>query len=239
MGSTPEIPCTESIIPKGKVEVFSAYGSPKHILLGHIPNKNNLPLYRDHRIDFTDCHIIDTQVIHNIILNQGKDLVIDGLTSVTNMSLARLAVGDRGTIPSDPTVPKVPLPSMTTLYNEVYRADADAIVKNTGSGSHELRLVKTFYARDVAITAFSNQSKPVLNEVGLVMINPSLLPLPRTPSQGPYAYPSATPYPYLPVSPYNYPPQDEVLFSIRTFKSVPFEVSTDITITIRYTIYIE
>jgi len=229
----------ENIAPKGLVEIFVTRGAPKHLLTGRIENKYGLPLCTDHRLDFTDCELLNVSRVHNIILNQGKDSVITGLTSYTGLFLARLAVGDRGTIPSDAAVPKTPTGDMTGLYNEVYRSDAEAIVRNTGGSIHEVRLVKTFSAVDINITAFSNQAKPVINEVCLVMIDPAALPMPRSPVQGPYNYPLALPYPYPPISPYNYPPPDEVVFSIRTFRSVPFEASTGTSITIRYTIYIE
>jgi hypothetical protein len=133
-------------------------------------------------------------------------------------------MGDRGTIPSDPTVPKVPVATMSALYNEVYRADAEAVVLDVGTPTvHEVKFVKTFSAVAIPITSFSNQAKPVINEVGLIMINPALPPpLPRPDVAAP-----------------DDPPADEVLFAIRTFKSVPFEASNDISVTIRYTIFIE
>ena len=73
------------------------------------------------------------------------------------------------------------------------------------------------------ITAFSNQANPIVNEVGLVMAD--LFggnPLPRAPVAAP-----------------DPPDADEEVFSIRTFKSVPFEAANEIAITIRYTIFIE
>jgi len=247
MGFDPKRAFQEYLQPRGRVDIYVAMGRPKHILIGHIPNHHDLPLYRDHRIDFSGCNIISEDHDHNIILNLGKDSVIESLVpdSAKIKSLARMCVGDRGTSPSDPTVPKTPLSDRTTLYNEVFRSDAEAIVTNTrtiGGNLHEIRLVKTFAsngAGSVPITAFSNQGKPVLNEVGLVMINPAIMTSPRPDVSGPYSYPPLAPYPHLPISPYNYPPQDEDVFSMRTFKSVPFEAVNDITITIRYTIYIE
>lgn len=241
MSRAPNHVLKDQLEPKGQVELFVTRGRPELILQNPVANPHNLPLYRDHRINFTESQLISKQVLKNIILNQGKDRVIQSLQTGFILTLARLAIGDRGTIPSDPTVPKTPLPTMTGLYNEVYRADAEGIIVNIGTPSiHEIKLVKIFAAVDVPITAFSNQSKPVLNEVGLVMVDLSEPPpLPRPAVSGPYVYPSTLPYPYPPVSPYNYPPPDEVIFAIRTHKSVPFEIANDIAVTIRYTIYIE
>lgn len=229
MGHTSRSIFKDALHPQGLVELFVTRGRPRIIKTGKIETSKGYPeVHSDHRIDFTGCELVDTVTRKNIIVNQGKDAVIRSLTTGNILTLARMAVGDRGTIPSDPTVPKVPVPTMTALYNEVYRADVEAIILNVGTPTvHEVKLVKTFSAVDIAITAFSNQAKPVLNEVGLVMINPAMPPpLPRPPVTGPY-------------TPLNQPPADEVLFSIRTFKSVPFDVENDMSITVRYTIFIE
>lgn len=210
----------DNLYPQGRVEIFVTEGKPIIHKLGRNLHSN---VYTDHRIEFTHCRLLEKIDLKNIILNQGKDAVIQSLTTGSILTIARLAIGDRGTIPSDPTVPKVPVSTMTGLYNEVYRADAEAIVLNIGTPTtHEVKFVKTFAAADVPITAFSNQAKPVVNEVGVVMINPGLLPLPREDVAAPGT-----------------PPADEIMFAIRTHKSVPFEAANDISITFRYTIYIE
>lgn len=229
----------EGFSPKGLVEIFVAKGKPKHIPIGKVENLYNLPVYRDHRIDFSDCELLETHRVHNIILNQGKNAVISSLTDPNSRFIARMAIGDRGTIPSDSTVPKTPVGSMTSLYYEVFRSDVEFLVKNVSDAVHEVRFVKTFVAADIPITAFSNQSKPVVNEVSLITADPTIQVFPRPDISGPYTYPLAPPYPQNAVPPYNYPPQDELNFSIRTFKSIPFEKDNDITVTIRYTIYIE
>lgn len=222
----------DQLYPQGLVEVFVTRGRPAILTYDEIPSKPGMAkVFGRHEIDFTGCEMVDTFSRKNIIVNAGKDAVIRSLTTGNILSLVRMSVGDRGAIPSDPTVPKVPVPTMTTLYNEVYRADAEAIMLNVGTPTiHEVKLVKTFSAAGpdkIPITAFSNQSKPVLNEVGLILMDPSMPPpLPRPPVVGPY-------------TPLNQPPADEVLFSIRTFKSVPFEESNDMSVTIRYTIFIE
>lgn len=219
----------DRLYPQGLVEIYVTRGRPVIHKWGKVPSAKGFPeVHSDHRLDFTNCELLSSTSIKNIIVNYGKDSVIRSLTTGNILTLARMAVGDRGTIPSDPTVPKVPVPTMTALYNEVCRADAEAIILNVGTPTvHEVKLVKTFSAVDIPITSFSNQAKPVLNEVGLIMIDPTQPPpLPRPPVYGPY-------------TPLNQPPADEVLFSIRTFKSVPFEVANDMSVTIRYTIFIE
>lgn len=210
---------------QGLVEMFVTRGVPRILKFGKQLSAPGFPeVYTDHRIDFSACAIVETIRVKNIILNAGKDAVITSLTRGYILSCARLSIGDRGTIPSDTTVPKVPVSTMTALYNEVYRADAEAVILNVGSPTvHEVKFVKTFAAVDIPITAFSNQAKPVVNEIGLIMINPAMPPpLPRPPVAAP-----------------ELPPSDEIMFAMRTHKSVPFEAANDVAVTYRYTIFIE
>jgi hypothetical protein len=215
--------------PQGRAEIFVAAGIPALHLGAPLPSAAGFPrVYQSCDIDFSNVTLLQHISKSNLILGQGKDRIIQTLSTGFFFPIARLAIGDRGTLPSDSTVPKVPVDNdiahpMTTLYNEVYRADADATVLDVGAGVHEIKFIKIFSAVDVPITAFSNQAKPVVNEVGLVMAD--LL--------------SGTPLPRAAVAPPTAPPADEILFSIRTFKSVPFEIAQNISVTIRYTIYIE
>lgn len=213
--------------PKGMVELFVTRGRPELVLYDKILNKHGLPLCKHCDILFDNCDILDVSKQHNILVNRGKDAVITSLTTGFVNTLARLAVGDNGTLPSDSTVAKTPVATMTALYNEVGRADAEATVLNVGSANtHEVKLIKTFSAADFPIVAFFNQAKPVINEIGLIMIDLAAAPLPRVDNYGPYTLD-------------NQPLADEVLFAIRTHKSVPFEASNDISLTVRYTIYVE
>jgi len=199
----------ENIPVKGKVEVFVTEGKPT--------------VQKNGEIDFINTKLVNSFTEYNIIVNLGKDNVITAIASAQSKPIGRMAIGDRGTIPSDPTVPKIPVATMTALFNEVYRADIEATTINIGTPTvHEVKFIKTFSAVDIPITSFSNQAKPVINEVGLVFYDPGVAQLPRTPV--------AAPSPHL---------SDETLFSIRTFKSVPFEAANDISVTIRYTIFIE
>lgn len=215
----------DGVNPKGRVEVFVTQGKPSLYLANQLPSRPGYPkIYAEHELDFSKVKVLASQDIMNIIVNAGKDKVIESFTTGFINVIARMAVGDRGTIPSDSTVPKVPVETQSALYNEIYRDDIDATILNIGTPTvHEVRFVKTFSSALIPITAFSNQASPVINETGLIVADlTSGAPLPRPP----VAFPSA-------------PDADEKLFSIRTFKSVPFEVANDISVTIRYTIFIE
>lgn len=242
--------------------------------------------------------LVDMQRFKNTVLFQGNAEVIRTLCTTSPATkprvITRMAIGDQGAIPSDPTVPKVPVKSATGLYHELYRKDVDSseetlystvavtytgnttsasnilsnlsstvglvvgmVVTGTGipTGSvisnvlssttvqisnqasstnvgvnlnflgsvNECQFIATFDSALVATTAFANPSQPRVNEVGLVIIDPTASAgLTRADVAAPTA-----------------PPADEVVMTVRTFKSVPFEVANDTTITIRYTIFTE
>jgi hypothetical protein len=223
----------EALKPRGRVEIFVARGAPKLILGSEVAAPAFIQKLRDEgrlpkahtsaELDFSGVELISTSDDHNLILNGGRDKVLESLTSGFALICARMSIGDRGTIPSDQTVPKVPTADMTALYNEIYRSDNDAFVLTIGVPNPEVKFIKTFSATVVPITSFSNQAQPMVNEVGLVMAD--LIggaPLPRADVAAPNAVPA-----------------DEKLFGMRTFKSVPFEAANEITVTIRYTIFIE
>lgn len=166
--------------------------------------------------------LVDSFCQRNIIVNSGKAEVIQSLTSGTNRILARMAIGDRGALPSDPTVPKTPDASKTELYSEIYRQDVDVTSVTTQDDINEVLLVSTFKAVDIPLSAYSDQTNPVVNEVGLIMIDQITgAPLPRSPIASP-----------------NDPDADEALFAMRTYKTVPFEAANETAVTVRYTIFI-
>ena len=209
---------------KGRVELFFTKGKPVIHRGKLLSNTNGHKIYDSSFLDFRNTEIIKSFDLMNIIVDQGKDEWIKSLTTGFVNVIARMAIGDRGTLPSDSTIPKVPTADRVALYNETYRDDIDVTSLNIGTpGVHEIQFTNTFASTDVPITSFSNQTNPVVNEVGLILCD--LLsgnPLPRPP----VAYPGIN-------------DADEKLFSIRTFKSVPFEAANDINVTVRYTIFLE
>lgn len=171
---------------------------------------------------YSKGQLIDRICRKNIILNLGKSEVIQSLTTGTNRVIARMAIGARGTLPSDPTVPKIPDALRTELYEEVYRQDVETTSVTTQGSTNEVLFVSTFRAVDIPLSAYPDQTNPVVNEVGLVMIDlVTGAPLPRTPIASP-----------------DTPDADEALFAMRTFKTVPFEAANETSVTVRYTIFI-
>ena len=210
------------------MECHVTKGAPKLItgpLSKRVPQIEGFPkVYDWAKHDYSNTEKLDHFVKENIIVNLGKDKVITALSTGFINVVARMAIGDRGTIPTDPTVPKVPVSTADTLFNEIYRDDLDATVLDVGTpDTHEVTFIKTFSAVVIPISSFSNQAKPVVNEVGILTAD--IL--------------GGTPLPRAPVAAPNPPEADEELFAIRTFKSVPFEAANEISVTIRYTIFVE
>jgi hypothetical protein len=224
----------ESFKIRGIVEVFCTKGKPEIKPQGNrtlLPK--NHPLYNHYQetphydqkclILPKEGTLIDHFVKENIILFAGKNRIIDSLDTGFMRLIGRMAIGDRGTIPSDSTSPKAPTADMTMLYNEVHRTDIQLITKTMGAGVHDIQFVNTFSALDVPLASMSDQTNPKINEVALIMVDGI----------------SGDPLPRGPVSAPNLNAADEELFSIRTFKSVPFDQAQEIAITIRYTISVE
>lgn len=183
--------------PFGRIKAYDP-AQHKHLLLNHIE-------------------------VDNIIFNQGKAEIIEGLTTGTNRVLARMAMGDRGALPSDLQVPKSPDAGRTGLYHEVYRKDIQTVSTTTEGATNEIMLVTTFNAVDLSITSFADQTYPVMNEVMLVMCDLITgLPLPRLPVAAPD--PSEA---------------DEAGFSMVAFNSVPFRAEQETAVTVRYGIFIQ
>lgn len=213
----------EPFTPHGRAEFIITKKRPTLNLGNVVSDNHGLKVYDAVELVYNESDLVEKTEIENIILDLGKDSVISSLYTGQIKTIARMAIGDRGTLASDQTVPKSPTSVQSALYNEVYRGDMDAVTANVGNGVHQVQFVKTFSASEVPVTSFSNQSNPIVNEVALVMADLiSGNPLPR-----PAIYPPTT------------PDADELLFAMRTFKSVPFDAANDLSITVRYTIYIE
>jgi hypothetical protein len=147
--------------------------------------------------------------------------IITSMSSVSGITIGTLITGTgipTGTVVTDPLYG----PSSIQISNAATSTNT-ATNLNFTTAVNECLFVATFDATVVPLTAFSNPSQPRVNEVGLVIIDPT--------APAGLVRPS--------VAAPNAPSVDEVVLSLRTFKSVPFEAANDITITIRYTLYTE
>lgn len=146
--------------------------------------------------------------------------IISGLSSTAGVVVGMSVTGTG--IPLGAVVKNIITATSVQISAQATSSNSGINITFTGT-VNQCEFIATFDAADVALTAFANPSQPRVNEVGLVFIDPSALAgLVRAPVTSP--------------DPNN---SDEVLMTIRTFKSVPFEAANDITITIRYTIFTE
>jgi hypothetical protein len=154
----------------------------------------------------------------NTIINTNT---ITGLSSTVGITQGMIVQGTgipTGTVVSNPTLS----PTSIQMSNNATSSNSSISISFLGT-TNQCEFVATFNAVDIPLTSFSNPSSPSLNEVGLVIIDP-------TASAG-----LSRPPVYAPAA----PPSDEVVLSLRTFQSVPFEAANDISVTVRYTIFTE
>lgn len=167
--------------------------------------------------------LVDSQVRENVILNQGKAEVIKMLSQGIGRTIARMAIGDRGALPSNTQVPRVPSASGTALFHEVYRTNIQTTQRVTDGAKNELMFICTFEALAIDKAGFLDKVDPRVNEVGLVLCDLIAgAPMPRDPV----------------VAGIDTPPADEIIFSHLPFKSIPFTEEDETSITIRYRIYV-
>lgn len=158
----------------------------------------------------------------NFIVDLGYETVVDILdgTSAGN-HIFRMAVGDDGAITGQPFVPKTAdatWPARTGLFHEVARRNIDTVSQPT---SKSMRFLTSFQSGLIDSTSYSS-SPPVLNEASLII------------SDG-----TATGQQEINKTPPDSVGPSETLFSMRTFKSQPFDPLDALTLTIAWTIFVQ
>lgn len=160
----------------------------------------------------------------NFIVDAGLQSVVDILEGTTTSSavgnrIHRMAIGDAGTLTGQPYVPKVPdatWPSKTSLDHEVLRRSRDTATQPT---EKSMRFVTSFSSADITPSSFSG-SPYVVNEAALII------------SDGTQVTTDEVQQGYIPDS-------SESIFSIRTFKSQPFDPADTLTLTVTWTIFVQ
>lgn len=159
----------------------------------------------------------------NFIVDLGHESVIDILEGTSaGHYIFRMALGDDGTLTGQPFVPKVPdasWPAFTTLFHEVIRSNIDTSTQPT---TKSMRFLTAFQSSVVDTTSFSSGPNYVVNEAGLFVSDGT-----QTGSQ------------QINKTPPDSVDASEKLFSIRAFKSVPFDPAESITLTIAWTIFVQ
>jgi hypothetical protein len=156
----------------------------------------------------------------NFIVDLGLELVIDILTG-TSSKIFRMAIGDNGTLSGQPFVPKTPdstWPALTSLFHEVIREN---IATTTQPTTKSMTFLAAFSSADIDQTSFST-SPPVINEACLVISDGTQTGLQQVNKVPPDSLTAS-----------------EKMFSIRTFKSQPFDPADTLTLSITWTIYVQ
>jgi hypothetical protein len=186
-----------------------------------VPTKDLTALY--HEIYRKDIEA------RNITINPGTTFttaatLVSGSPLATTASTVGLASGMTVSGTGIPLGTTILIVNSSTQFTLSQNATVSGAQTLTISGAaNEAQFIATFNVADVPLSSYSNPSQPRINEVGLVIINPVAVDgIPRTDVAAP-----------------NSPPADEVLMTVRCFKSVPFELANDVAITIRYTIFME
>lgn len=167
------------------------------------------------------------------LIHDSKNYIVDaGITGIRDIligvvgggftgSIFRMAVGDGG-VPAgelfNPKIPDATWPARTGLFHEVIRQDISTFTTPTTTS---MRFVGSFNSVDVDLSSFS-LSDLVINEAALILGDGVLT------VGGDQKQPNKTPPDTI--------DSDEVMFSMRTFKSAAFDPSEDVTITISWTI---
>ena len=158
----------------------------------------------------------------NLILFQGltavRDILIGPNGAGFTGSIFRMAIGDGGTPPGELFSPIDPSKDDTGLQHEVIRQDISIF---EGPTDFSMRFVTSFLSTDVSNTSFSTVDQ-VINEAGLV-IGDGILTVGGDKRQINKVPPDTV-------------DADEVTMSVRTFNSVPFSTSDNVTVTITWTI---
>jgi hypothetical protein len=165
-----------------------------------------------------------------VTVNNGTTFTISGtltngsplITTADTTGIANgMSVSGTG-IPANSIVESVNSPTQFTIGPSP--ATVGGVHTLTMSGAaNQVQFIAEFDASAVALSAFTFPSTPTINEVGLVLINPAA---PDGITRSAVTAPTT-------------PPSDEVVMSIRTFPSIPFNVANNVSVTFRYTIYME
>jgi hypothetical protein len=197
---------------------------------GTIPSDSTVP--KVPTADLTGLyHEVYREDVDSVVLtiNPGNAFTVPATLVAGNKTIT---VADTTDVASGMSVAATYLPAGTQVQDVpdgthiiLTAAPTNSAVENvTFSGAaNQAKFIATFDSLDVPLTSFSDPSNPVINEVGLVLINPLA-------AGGPTRAPVAAP---------NAPQSDEIVMTLRTFKSVPFQAANAISITVRYTLFME
>jgi hypothetical protein len=157
----------------------------------------------------------------NFIVDLGHELVVDILSGTVTSQIFRMAIGDNGTLSGQPLVPKTPdatWPALTGLFHEVIRRNIDTVSQPT---TKSMKFLASFASADIDASSFTT-SPPSVNEAILVISNGTQTGQQQINKTSPDSLDA-----------------DEKTFSLRTFKSQPFDPVDTLTLSITWTIHVQ
>jgi hypothetical protein len=167
------------------------------------------------------------------LVHDSKNFIVDaGVTAIRDVligpngagftgSIFRMAIGDGGVPPGElfnPILPDATWPARTGLFHEMLRQDISIFEAPTDTS---MRFVGSFNSTDLDATSYSLADR-VINEAALI-IGDGVLTIGGDKKQINKTPPDAADL-------------DEVMLSMRTFKSASFDLTEDVTITITWTV---
>jgi len=162
----------------------------------------------------------------NFIVDAGLEAVADLLIGSNGGgfegSIFRMAVGDGGSVPGDILNPKLPdatWPGRTGLFHEILRKDINTFTRPT---ANSMRFQANFNPFGLVDASGYSLADKVVNEASLI-IGDGVLTVGDDPRQINKTSPDSV-------------DGDEVMLSMRTFRSASFDEAEDVTITITWTI---
>lgn len=195
-------------------------------------SKDRLSFRGEIKIQVHDKHgrLVSEVEDKNYILDKGHELAIDILCGDVKSQIGRMAIGDQGTLTGQPYVPKVPdstWPARTALFHEVLRKDDEVSPSSpTQPTAKSMRFLCSFTSASIDTTSFTN-SPYVINEAGLYVMPSTAV------GAGSYGIEQINKIPP------DTPGVGQNLFSMRTFKSQPFDPADTLTLTIAWTIFVQ
>jgi len=169
---------------------------------------------------FNNGKLINVIEDKNFVLDLGHELVVDILSGTVSSKVFRMAIGDGGTLTGQPFIPKAPdatWPSLTALFHEMIRKNIDTVSQPTVKS---MKFLSSFASADIDASSFTSSPKSV-NEAALIISSG----LETGKQQINKTFPDTL-------------DPSENLFSIRTFKSQPFDPADTLTLSITWTIFV-
>lgn len=130
----------------------------KNIELLSINGKAKIDIYKN-------SDLIESSVVKNVILNQGKKILINSISSGQKCQICKVSVGDGAFSSSDEAI-KLPTKDMKSMYHEVYRKEIESYESND---NYEITYTVSINSLDINRRSFLNLHDPFLNEIGLII----------------------------------------------------------------------